>query len=175
MIQFQAMVGYQKSHFSIASFRLFFCSVWVPIWSPDFLILHALITPICNPLLSVLCSRTLIMRNELMPCFWCFSCFSRNQCIISWVSPCSDEWNTNTWTHCSKSSFFVQKFNFDFPKKLSIFLVKNSWKCCGFGPFSCWQLWFHEKSCQKNYGWKTRENVPILSKLNFWTKIWLFE
>ena len=31
MIQFQAMVGYQKSHFSIASFRLFFCSVWVPI------------------------------------------------------------------------------------------------------------------------------------------------
>ena len=24
--------------------------------------------------------------------------------------------------HCSKSSFFVQKFNFDFPRKLSIFL-----------------------------------------------------
>ena len=23
--------------------------------------------------------------------------------------------------HCSKSSFFVQKFNFDFPRKLSIF------------------------------------------------------
>ena len=30
-------------------------------------------------------------------------------------------------THCSKSSFFVQKFNFDFPSKLSIFFgVKNS-------------------------------------------------
>ena len=30
-------------------------------------------------------------------------------------------------THCSKSSFFVQKFNFDFPRKSSIFLgVKNS-------------------------------------------------
>ena len=31
--------------------------------------------------------------------------------------------------HCSKSSFFVQKFNFDFPRKLSIYLdfgVKNS-------------------------------------------------
>ena len=28
--------------------------------------------------------------------------------------------------------------------------VKNSWKCCGFGHFSCWQLWFHEKNCQKN-------------------------
>ena len=41
-------------------------------------------------------------------------------------------------THCSKSSFFVQKFNFDFPKKLSIFFwVKNLLKCCGFGLFSC--------------------------------------
>ena len=30
-------------------------------------------------------------------------------------------------SHCSKSSFFVQKFNFDFPRKLSIFFwVKNS-------------------------------------------------
>jgi len=26
-----------------------------------------------------------------------------------------------TKTHCSKSSFFVQIFNFDFPKKLSFF------------------------------------------------------
>ena len=78
-------------------------------------------------------------------------------------------------THCSKSSFFVQKFNFDFPRKWWIFL-----------------------------GWKTRKNVVVLdslavdnfdftrkivkkiwlknlwkcwgfvSKLNFWTKIWLF-
>ena len=34
------------------------------------------------------------------------------------------------FSHCSKSSFFVQKFNFDNPRKLSIFwdekLVKNS-------------------------------------------------
>ena len=51
--------------------------------------------------------------------------------------------------HCSKSSFFVQKFNFDFPWKVSIFLVKNSWKCCGFELFRCWQLWFHEKNCQR--------------------------
>ena len=29
-------------------------------------------------------------------------------------------------THCSKSSFFVQKFNFDVPKNFSIFLVKNT-------------------------------------------------
>ena len=38
-----------------------------------------------------------------------------------------------TYAHCSKSSFFVQKFNFDFPRKLSIIL-----------------------------GWKTRENVVVL-------------
>ena len=32
-----------------------------------------------------------------------------------------------TKSHCSKSSFFVQKFNFDFLRKLSIFWgVKNS-------------------------------------------------
>ncbi len=28
-------------------------------------------------------------------------------------------------SHCSKSSFFVQKFNFDFPRKLSIILVEK--------------------------------------------------
>ena len=38
---------------------------------------------------------------------------------ISFALPCR--------AHCSKSSFFVQKFNFDFPRKLSIFWgVKNS-------------------------------------------------
>ena len=29
--------------------------------------------------------------------------------------------NSVSFSHCSKSSFFVQKFNFDFPRKLSIF------------------------------------------------------
>ena len=88
-------------------------------------------------------------------------------------------------THCSKSSFFVQKFNFDFPRKIVDFFggwktrekvlildflavdnfdftrkivkkiwVKNSWKCCGFGLFSCWQLWFHEENCLKKLGQK---------------------
>ena len=97
---------------------------------------------------------------------------------------------------------FVQKFNFDFLRKLSIFFwVKNSWKCCDVGLFSCWQLWFPENIADFFYGWKTRENVVVLDflavdnfdftrkivktlsdenngflwKLNFWTKIWLFE
>ena len=38
--------------------------------------------------------------------------------------------------HCSKSSFFVQEFYFDFPRKLTLFL-----------------------------GWKTRENVVVLDFL----------
>ena len=42
------------------------------------------------------------------------------------------------------------------------FGVKNSWKCCGFGLFSCWQLWFQEKNCQKKFGVK-----------NSW-KCWVF-
>ena len=70
---------------------------------------------------------------------------------------------------CSKSSFFVQKLNFDFTRKIIKFIIENSWKCCGFGLLSCWQLWFHSIK----FGCKTRENVGGLSKLNFWTKIWL--
>ena len=69
-------------------------------------------------------------------------------------------------THCSKSSFFVQKFNLDFPRKLSIFFsVKNSWKCYGFGLFSCRQLWYHEKNCHKKIwvknSWKCWGSVKI--------------
>ena len=79
-------------------------------------------------------------------------------------------------SHCSKSSFYVQKVQLWFPEKIVDLLGgKNLWKRCGFRLFSCWQLWFHEKNCQKKIGWKTCENVGVLSKLNFWTKIWLFE
>ena len=69
----------------------------------------------------------------------------------------------------SKNSTLISRENCRF------FWLKNSWKCCGFGLFSCWQLWFHEKNCLKFFLWKTRENVGILSTWNFWTKIWLFE
>ena len=43
----------------------------------------------------------------------------------------------------SKNSTLISRENCRF------FMVKNSWKCCGFGLFSCWQFWFHEKNCQK--------------------------
>ena len=90
---------------------------------------------------------------------------------------CKEDWTLVKYSHCLKSSFFVQKIQLWFPeKKCRFFLcLKNSWKFCGFGLFSCWQLWFHEKNCQKYFEWKTRENVGVLSKLNFCTKIWLLE
>ena len=51
-----------------------------------------------------------------------------NELLLSFLLPLTfeEEWLK---THCSKSSFFVQKFNFDFPRKLSKFWVKNSCKC----------------------------------------------
>ena len=72
--------------------------------------------------------------------------------------------------HCSKSSFFVQKFNFDFPSKLSIFWVKNAWKYCGFGLFSYWQLWFHEKNCQKKIWLKNSWKYWGFVKIEFLDK-----
>ena len=38
----------------------------------------------------------------------------------------------STFAHCSKSSFFVQKFNFDVLRKLSIFLGEKVVKMLGF-------------------------------------------
>ena len=72
--------------------------------------------------------------------------------------------------HISRGKFilfeiliFCPKIQFWFPEKnCRIVLGENSWKCCGFGLFSCWQLWFHEKNCQKYFGWKSRENAAVL-------------
>ena len=78
--------------------------------------------------------------------------------------------------HCSKSSFFVQKFNFDFPRKMSIFLGwKNRENVVVLDFLADDNFDFTRKIVKKKFGWKTHENVGVLSKLNFWTKIWLFE
>ena len=47
---------------------------------------------------------------------------------------------------------------------------KNSWKCCGFGLLGCWQLWFHEKNCQKNLGEKLVKMLGFCQNWIFWTK-----
>ena len=80
--------------------------------------------------------------------------------------------NFRAKNHMFEIFIFCPKIQLWFPEKIvDFFGVKNSRKCCGFGLFSYWQLWFHEKNCQKIFGWKTRENVGVLSKLNLWTKI----
>ena len=75
-----------------------------------------------------------------------------------------------------RSSIFVQKFNFDLPIKLSIF---GGWKTrenvVVLDFLAVDNFDFMRKNCQKKFGWKTRENVEVVSKLNFWTKIWLLE
>ena len=73
-------------------------------------------------------------------------------------------------THSVPNLYFLSKNSTMIENCRFFFGVKNSWKCCGFGLLSCWQLWFHEKNCQRELGEKTRENVGVLSKLNFWTK-----
>ena len=76
----------------------------------------------------------------------------------------------NVKSKCVKATLF-EIFNFCpkiqlwFLEKMSIFFwVKISWKCCGFGLFSCWQHWFHEKNCQK-------KNLveKLVKMLWFWT------
>ena len=100
--------------------------------------------------------------------------------ILDNLSNLENEWVLRNHT-VRNFHFFVQKFNFDFPKKLSIILcVKNSWKCCGVGLFSCWQLWFHEKNWQKNLSeklvkmlgfcqnWIFGEKFDFSNSVNFW-------
>ena len=64
----------------------------------------------------------------------------------------------------SKYSTLISRENCRF------FGVKNSWKCCGFGLFSCWQLWFHEKNCQKKFGVKNSWKCWGFVKIEFLDK-----
>ena len=66
----------------------------------------------------------------------------------------------------SKNSTLISRENCRF------FWVKNSWKCCGYGLFSCWQPSFHEKNCQKYFGWKTRDLEFVKIEWHFHRKIW---
>ena len=87
--------------------------------------------------------------------------------------------------HCSKSSFFVQKFNFDFPRKLSIFWGEKTRENVVVLDFLAVDNFdFTRKIIKKNLGEKlvkllgictfqllttliSRENCKVLSKLNF--------
>ena len=66
---------------------------------------------------------------------------------------------------------FCPKIQLWFPEKMvNFFGVKNSQKCCSFGLFSCWQLWFHEKDCQKNLVEKLVKMLGFCLKIEFLDK-----
>ena len=45
-------------------------------------------------------------------------------------------------THSVPNLYFLSKNSTMIENCRFFFGVKNSWKCCGFGLLSCWQLWF---------------------------------
>ena len=85
-------------------------------------------------------------------------------CPKNWeaqMENCKTIWVIQLCQWCTLFEIFIfcPKTQLWFPEKnCRIVLGENSWKCCGFGLFSCWQLWFHEKNCK------------VLSKLNFLAK-----
>ena len=51
---------------------------------------------------------------------------------------------SETPAHTVWNLHFLSKNSTLTPREKSwFFWMKNSWKCCGLGLFSCWQLWFH--------------------------------
>ena len=87
---------------------------------------------------------------------------------LQWFKPLPKKKKVN---HTVRNLHFLSKNpTLIFPisrENCRFFGVKNSWKCCGFGLFCCWQLWFHKKNCQKSFEWKTRENVGGSVKIEF--------
>ena len=55
-------------------------------------------------------------------------------------------------THCSKSSFFVQKFNFDFSRKLLIFWGEKLAKMLWFLTYKLLTTLISRENCQKKIG-----------------------
>ena len=170
-------------------------SLWeIPVWKSKIfwsILLRNSVSVLCFrvvPILVISIEAAKIINKKQHKLFWrisdvcahLVSCFSSQlrmtiQTNVWWSAKRNK--NTLLYKHTVRNLHFLsQKFNFDFPRKLPIF---GGWKTREnvviFWLFSSWQLWFHGKNCQKKFGWKTRENVGGLSKLNFWTKIWLFE
>ena len=81
----------------------------------------------------------------------------------------------NTLYHTVRNLHFLSKNStLIFRENCRFFWVKNSWKCCGFRLFSCWQLWFHEKNCQKKYWVKNSWKCCGFGLFSFW-QLWFHE
>ena len=119
------------------------------------------------------CQMTVQLMSKtffaLADSFSCFSVLDREKQY--WRSCQSDTKFSAVWhplgvlkvhfiiaAHCSKSSFFCPKI------QLWFFGWKTRENVVFFGLYSCWQLWFHEKNCQKNWmknSWKCWGFVKI--------------
>ena len=80
--------------------------------------------------------------------------------------PCQPPTNANgmtlVLTHYSKSSFFVQKFNFDFPRKIvELFWVKTRETAAVLDILAVDNFDFTRKIVKKKFGWKTRKMLVI--------------
>ena len=88
--------------------------------------------------------------------------------------------NASCFTHTVRNLHFLSKNStLIFRENCRFLRVKNSWKYCGFELFSCWQLWFHEKNCQKKIwaknSWKCWGFVKIEffgQKIDFSNSVW---
>ena len=77
-------------------------------------------------------------------------CEIRKYCTLHFEKDNKLEYILHYLQHTVRNLHFLSKNSTLISRENCQFLgVKNSWKCCGFGLFSCWQLWFHEKNCQK--------------------------
>ena len=76
--------------------------------------------------------------------------------ISSWLSFSNDFLSYEQQKHTVRNLHILSKNSTSIScENCRFFGWKNSWKCCGFGLFSYWQLWFHERNCQKKIGVKT--------------------
>ena len=129
------------------------------------------------------CTKFMIIRKRYLVYllyFWkmvgIYKNWSRRDNMVDMVSLSCNQYQSENQNHPSwyVCTIYITLFEiFIFCPKIQLkfidfFWVKNSWKCCGFGLFSCWQIDLTKKIVQKKLGEK-------LVKLNFWTKIWLFE
>ena len=85
-------------------------------------------------------------------------------------------WNGNfVLLHTVRNLHFLSKNStLILGENCRFFWVKISWKCCGFGLFSCWQLGFHEKNCQKKIWVKNSWKCWGFVKIEFVDKNWTF-
>ena len=140
-----------------------------------------LVVAVCLVLVAFVGYIIWAMHDELTFMIWC-GLGSQNtflkkgeQHLFSYV--------INSWQSKTISVFLHTVRNLHFLSKSSTLISWEicrffEWKTCenvvGLDILAVDNFDFTRKIVKKKFGWKTRENVGVLSKLNFWTKILTF-